>query len=158
MNKLFFLSVLLIMCFSCKHNKPDAITNIDKNKIKNQNLKIQDSANLNNTRWECAISDDCINKYEFKEKNKFIFHSCEMEDDYFGDYYFRNDTLFIDQKGSVNDDKLPENSTERAERKLYELIIEDNKLKQLYLNDWVNGKWVRSNFKFDNRYLYEKVD
>ncbi|WP_281235088.1 hypothetical protein [Flavobacterium gelatinilyticum] len=158
MNKLFFLSVLLSMCFSCINNKSEAITNVDKNKIKNQNLKRQDSVNLNNTRWECAISDDCVNKYEFKANNKFILHSCEMEDDYFGDYYFRNDTLFIDQKGSLNDNELPEGSTERAERKLYELIIVDNKLKHLYVSDWVKGKWVRSNFQFDNLYLYSKVD
>lgn len=112
---------------------------------------------LSGTRWECKIADGCINSYKFNSDSSFIFYSCEMEDEYFGNYYFKSDTLFIDQKGSVHDAELPEESTERTERKLYELVIKNNELKHLSVSDWLNGKWVKSDFKFDDSYLYKKV-
>ena len=113
---------------------------------------------LSDTKWEYKITNNCINFYEFNSDRSFRFYSCEMEDEYFGNYYFKRDTLFIDQKGSIYDAELPEESTERTERKLYELIMKDNKLKHLSFSDWINGKWIKSDFKFDDSYLYKKVN
>jgi len=113
---------------------------------------------LSETKWECKIADGCINFYKFKSDSSFVFYSCEMEDEYFGDYYFRNDTLFLDQKGSIYDKDLSKKSTERTERKLYELVIKDDKLKHLFMSNWIDDKWVKSDFKFNEAYSYKKVD
>lgn len=110
---------------------------------------------LSGTKWEYKIADGCTNSYKFNSDGSFIFYSCEMEDEYFGSYYFKRDTLFIDQKGIVYDAELPEESTER---KLYELVIKDNELKHLSVSDWVKEEWVKSDFKFDDSYLYKKVN
>tara|TARA_B100000795_G_scaffold254057_1_gene224660 strand:+ start:732 stop:929 length:198 start_codon:yes stop_codon:yes gene_type:complete len=64
----------------------------------------------------------------------------------------------LDEKGSIYDKNLPNESIHRAERKLYEKVIKDGKLKSLFVSDWVNGKWVKSDFKFDDAYSYKKVD
>jgi hypothetical protein len=123
-----------------------------------QNKQEKKSIILVGTKWECKITEGCTNFYEFKSDSSFIFYSCEMEDEYFGNYYLRGDTLILDQKGSIYDKDLPENSIHRTERKLYEVVIKDGKLKHLFLSDWVNGKWVKSDFKFDDSYLFKKVN
>lgn len=123
-----------------------------------QELKKEHTLVLAKTKWECKIAEGCINFYEFKSDSTFTFYSCEMEDEYFGDYYFKGDTLVLDQKGSIYDKDLHENSIHRAERKLYKVEIKDDKLKHLFMSDWINGKWVKSNFKFDDTYLYKKVN
>ncbi len=118
----------------------------------------QNIQELSKTKWECKIAEDCINFYEFNSDSTFIFYSCEMEDEYFGDYYFRGDTLFLDQKGSIYDKDLPKESIHRVARKLYKTVIEDDKLKHLFTSDWVNEKWVKSDFEFDDMYSYKKVN
>ena len=80
-----------------------------------------------------------------------------MEDEYFGDYYFEDGFLMLDEKGSIYDKDLPESSRHRAERKLYKVEIKDDKLVHLLMRDWNNGKWVRSDFEFDDAYIYMKV-
>ena len=123
-----------------------------------QEIKKENKLVLANTNWECQIAEDCTNLYEFKSDNSFAFYSCEMGNQYFGDYYFRGDTLLLDEKRSIYDERFPENSIHRAQRKLYEVVIKNGKLKHLFLSDWVNDKWVKSDFKFDDTYLYSKVD
>jgi hypothetical protein len=115
-------------------------------------VKREQTYKLEKTKWICKIADNCTNYYEFKTKNSFIFYSCEMEDEYFGNYYFKGDTLVIDQKGSVYDKDLPKESIHKTERKQYKLLIKDNKLKHLFMSDWVNEKWIKSDFKFDGSY------
>ena len=87
-----------------------------------------------------------------------MFYSCEMEDTYFGDYYFRGDTLNLDEKGSISDIELPENSIHRSGRHLYKALIKNKKLEHLTVSDYVNGKWVKSDFVFDKSYLYKQVN
>lgn len=123
-----------------------------------QELKKENTLVLSKTKWECKIAEGCINFYEFKSDSSFIFYSCEMEDEYFGDYYFRGDTLILDQKGSIYDEDFPKESSHRAERLLYEVVIKKDTLNHLFVSDWVNGKWVKSDFKFDDAYSYKKVD
>lgn len=169
MKKIVVLIMLVFIC-SCHNNeKNDIRKDVTVEKPKQQGIKNEtsieikkiDTVNeniLSGTRWECKIADGCINLYEFDSDSSFIFYSCEMEDEYFGNYYFKRDTLFINEKGSVYDTELPEESTERAERKLYELIVKDNTLKHLSVSNWENGKWIKSDFKFDDSYLYKKVN
>ena len=123
-----------------------------------QGIKEGNTLKLSKTKWECKIAEGCINFYEFKSNSSFIFYSCEMENEYFGDYYFRGDTLILDQKGSIYDKDLPEQSIHKAERKRYEAIIKDGKLKHLFVSDWINEEWIKSEFIFDDAYLYKKVD
>jgi hypothetical protein len=66
--------------------------------------------------------------------------------------------LILDSKGSIYDKDLPIESSHRVPRLLYKAVIKDNKLKHLSVSDWINGKWVKSNFKFDDAYSYKKVD
>ena len=128
----------------------------DQNK---QDLKKENILILSKTKWECKIAEGCVNYYEFKSDSNYIFYNCEMEGDiYFGDYYFRGDTLILDRKGSIYDKDLPKESIHRVARKLYKAVIEGDKLKHLSTSDWVNDKWIKSTFKFDNAYSYKKVD
>lgn len=122
------------------------------------NAQNRQNIELKGTKWECKIAEGCVNYYEFKTDSNYTFHSCEMEDIYFGNYYFRGDTLILDEKGSIYDKDLPENSIHRAGRRLYEKEIKDGKLKSLSVSDWVNGKWVKSDFKFDGSYVYKKIN
>lgn len=111
-------------------------------------------ADLNGTEWECKIAEDCTNTYKFITDSTFKFFSCEMEEEYFGDYYFKDGFLMLDEIESINDKNLPKTSPHRAERKLYKVVIEENKLKHLSMSNWINGKWVQSEFKFDENYIY----
>ncbi|MFD0975277.1 hypothetical protein [Salinimicrobium gaetbulicola] len=81
-----------------------------------------------------------------------------MQDEYFGNYYFEDGFLMLDEKGGIYDKDLPDSSIHRAERKLYKVEIKDDKLVHLFMSDWNNGKWVRSNFEFNEAYIYRKVN
>ena len=145
MRNLITIIIFLHLLISCNTRH--------KKEFKKENTLV-----LSNTKWECQIAENCINYYEFKSDSSYTFYSCEMEDEYFGNYYFKGDTLVLDEKGSIYDKDLPKESSHRSERLLYEKIIKDGKLKSLFVSDWVNGKWVKSDFKFDDAYSYKKVD
>lgn len=113
---------------------------------------------LTNTKWECIIAEGCINMYEFKSDSSFMFYSCEMEDSLFGNFYFKGDTLILDEKGSIYDNEYPENSIHRTGRKMYWVSINGNKFKHLKMSEWVNGKFEKSNFKFNDKYYYIKMN
>ena len=131
--------VFYILCLSCSAQSKERVR-------------------LEGTKWECKIAEGCINTYEFKTDSTFTFLSCEMQDEYFGDYYFEDGFLMLDQKGSIYDKDFPDSSRHRAERKLYKVEIKDDKLVHLFMKDWNNGKWIRSDFEFDDAYFYKKVE
>jgi hypothetical protein len=81
-----------------------------------------------------------------------------MEDEYFGYYYFKNGYLMIDQIGSINEQELFNSSEEATERKLYKVKITETKLKHLSMSYLINEKWILSDFKFDAKYIYKKID
>ena len=137
MNKLFSI-ILLLSFLSCRSQSERTINSIV------------------NTNWECKIAEGCINIYKFKSDNEFSFVSCEMEDVYYGKYYFVVDTLILEQLGSISDKELPEDSLHIAEKKLYKIDIKGNKLTHINMSNWVNGKWVKSDFKFDPNYIYKR--
>jgi len=140
MKKIIYIFILLstISCDSQSQNKTD------------------ESA-LFETQWEYKIADGCIDIYNFKSDSSFTFFSCEMQDDFFGSYYFTNDTLVIIQEGSKYDEVLSEESIHRAEKKRYKTTINGDKLNHLSVDDWQNGKWVSSSFKFDDNYVFIKT-
>lgn len=138
MRNFIVIFLCSILCLSCKGQ--------EKKRVE-----------LKGTKWECKIAEGCINIYEFKTDSTFTFSSCEMEDVYFGDYYFEAGFLMLDQKGSIYDENLPDSSIHRTERKLYKVDIRRDKLKHLSMSDWINGKWVHSDFKFDESYFYQKM-
>lgn len=111
---------------------------------------------LQNTKWKNIIADDCINIYEFKSDSSYTFFSCEMQDDFFGTYYLENDTLIIIQEGSKYDETLPKESIHRAERKKYKVLVKRDRLTHISMSDWINNKWVKSDFKFDEGYYFTK--
>lgn len=118
---------------------------------------VKQSTALVGTKWKCEIAEGCVNFYEFTTDSTFTFFSCEMEDQYFGNYYFEDGVLMLEQKGSVYDRYLPESSAHRAESKLYKVDVTGDKLKHISMSDWINGKWVESDFKFDENYTYQKT-
>jgi len=136
MRKLIII-LLVLFCTSCNAQKKEKIE-------------------LKGTKWKCKIAEGCTNTYEFTTDSTFTFLSCEMEDEYFGDYYFKDGFLMLDQKGSIYDEDFPNSSKHNAERKLYKIKIDKNELKHLSVSDWINEKWVESDFKFDDTYLYKK--
>ena len=123
-----------------------------------QELKRESILNLSKTKWECKIAEGCVNYYKFKPDSSYIFYSCEMEDEYFGNYNFKGDTLILDEKGSIYDKDLPEKSDCRAKRMLYKTVIKNDELLFISVSDWINGEWVKSDFKFNDAYSYKKVD
>ena len=135
--KKFIVLLYIIIFFSCK-------------------IIVKQKLELKGTKWECKIADSCINSYEFITSKNFRFISCEMQDEYYGEYYFVNSFLMIDEKVNIfNKDSL-NNTIENTERKLYKVKIKGNKLKHLSMKYWLNGKWVNSNFKFKEIYVYQK--
>ena len=137
--RIYLILLWSVFCFSCNAQ--------EKQKVK-----------LKGTKWECKIAEGCINSYEFKTDSTFIFLSCEMEDEYFGDYYFKDGFLILDQKRSIYYEDLSDSCLHQKERKMYKVEIKEDKLKHLLMSDWVNGKWIQSGFKFDDSYLYKKVE
>ncbi len=129
-----------------------------KDNTSNVNVDEMQVYSLENTKWECKIDEGCVNMYEFKADSSFLFYSCEMEDTLFGEYYFKKDTLILDEKGSIYDKNYPENSIHRIGRKMYWVSINGNKLSHLKMSEWVNDKFEKSNFKFDSKYYYNKVE
>ncbi len=145
MRNLTVILLCSILCVSCDAQKK-------------QDIKKENKVMLLNTKWESKIAEGCTNIYEFSSDSYFTFVSCEMEDEFFGNYYFSGDTLMLDQKGSIYDKILPNDSIHKVKRKLYKVEIKEDKFKFLLMSDWVDGKWVKSNFKFDDAYSYKKVN
>lgn len=42
-------------------------------------------------------------------------------------------------------------------RNLHRVDIKGQEFKHLSMSDWVNDKWVQSDFKFDESYVYRKM-
>ncbi|MDM1046614.1 hypothetical protein HX004_08395 [Myroides sp. 1354] len=106
---------------------------------------------LEGTKWQCVIEENCVNQYRFVTVDTFEFYSCEMEETYYGTYYFEDNFLMIYEKGSY------EESDDYYEQKLFKTVIEDNYLKHLTLNYLEKGKWVKSKFVLEDKYKYYKV-
>ena len=138
MRNLVAILFCSILCLSCNAQRKERVA-------------------LKGTKWECQIAEGCINIYEFETDSTFTFLSCEIQDEYFGDYYFQDGFLMLDRKGSIYDENFPESSRHRAKRKLYKVEVKDDKLKHLFMSEWNNGKWRRSDFEFDDAYIYRKV-
>lgn len=147
---LFSIFAVSILC-SCGQSKTA------KDNIPIGNVDEMQISSLANTKWECKIAEGCVNVYEFKIDSSFLFYSCEMEDSLFGEYYFKGDTLILDEKGSIYDEKYPEGSIHRIGRKMYWVNISEDKLRHLKMSEWINGKFEKSDFKFNDDYLYSKV-
>jgi hypothetical protein len=152
MKYLFF--VIIIASFFCSCGQRET----SKKYISNGNIDKITTHSLANTKWECKIAEGRINVYEFKPDSSFLFYSCEMEDSLFGNYYFKGDTLILDEKGSIYDNELPKDSNQRAERKMYWLSINGNKLRHLKMSNWINGRFEKSDFEFDSIYYYIKTE
>ena len=150
MKHILYLILTVSLFYSCRQSKSTNENTSYENVDEIQNPL------LVNTKWECKIAEGCVNVYEFKSDSSFLFYSCEMEDSLFGDYYFKEDTLILDEKGSIYDDEYPEGSIHRVGRKMYWVNINGDKLKHLKMSEWINGKFEKSDFKFDN-YYYNKI-
>lgn len=135
MNNFVLTLVCSILCFPCYAQRKERVA-------------------LKGTKWECEIAEDCVNIYEFKTDSTFTFLDCEMGDEYFGEYYFEDGFLMLVKNGSIHDDNFPESSRHRTERKLYKVELKDDKLKHLFVSDWVSDKWIRSDLEFNDAYIY----
>ena len=111
---------------------------------------------LTNTKWEYKVADNCTNYYYFKNANSFIFYSCEQQDIFFGNYFQSKDSFLLDDIGSVSDTIFNKNSCHKFERRHYKIIIKNNMMRHIYLEELKNGKWEKSNWKFDKDYIYRK--
>ena len=144
MKYLFFIfSIILVI--GCNYPKTS--------KCIRSNLTQLENIPLAETKWQCKIAEGCINVYEFKIDGNYKFYSCEMEDSFYGSYFFIQDTLILDEKGNTNhvsDEKY------NVSRKRYYAVIKDCKLTHLKMYEFFNGKFVLSNFKFDEKYYYTK--
>lgn len=135
MIRYLIILISFIFCLSCK-------------------AYLKQKNELTGTVWECKIAEHCINTYMFLTDSTYKFLSCEMDDEYSGDYFFKGGFLMLDEKESVYDKNFPEPSMHRSDRKLYKMVIEKDKLKHLSMSNWVNDKWVQSDFKFDENNIY----
>lgn len=144
MKKDILLILITLLSLSCKHisEKKEITDDNLKPKVKN----LEKINNLKGTKWVYKIADDCINFYEFINKNTFKFYSCEMEDEYDGVYYIKNDTLYTEEISLNDNNKIR-----------YLLIQTKGKLKYIKRYSFSKNhlKWVEDNFLFDD-ILFEK--
>ena len=118
---------------------------------------ISQKVDLVNTRWVYKY-DNCQDYLEFKKDKKYLSFSCETNKTVYGSYYFDDGFLILEQKKGEFDDDFPENSRHKTEHLKFKLQLKNGKLK--YIERWEldkNNKWVKSNFKFDDDYLLEKI-
>jgi hypothetical protein len=155
MSKTSLLLLLsIVFVFSCSQKK----TSKQERSIEKSISKIQLSTFVN-TMWEFKVADGCISTYNFNPDGESIFYSCELEDKYYGKYYVNNDTLYIHNYITESDSLLPKESEHRSQEARYKLILIDGKLN--HIERWIyskaDGLWEKDNFKFDEKYTFERV-
>lgn len=143
--KFFFLTFSIVLFSACNQFKTD--------KSDKLNIVAPLKLSLAGTKWQCKITEDCINVYEFKINNNYRFYSCEMEDTFYGSYFFKQDTLILDEIGSIYDTPKDEH---KITRKKYYVVIKNGRLSHLKMYEWFNDKFELSNFKFDQNIYYTK--
>ena len=143
--KFFFLIFSIVLVSNCNQLKT--------NKSTKTNIAVPIKLSLAGTEWQCKITEDCINVYEFKINSSYKFYSCEMEDTFYGSYFFKQDTLILHEMGSIDD--IP-NDEHKTTKKKYYAVIKNDKLSHLKMYEWFNNKFELSNFKFDENYFYTK--
>lgn len=120
---------------------------------------IYDAQNINlvNTKW-IFIFNDCQDFIEFSRK-EYKLYSCETEDTTYGNYFHRDNEVILDQLQGSFDEDFPKDDPHRTQREKYKLIITGNKMH--YVEKWdlnIWGKWEKSDFKFSEEYVFEKVE
>lgn len=143
--KFFFLTFSIVLFSACNQFKTERS---DKSNIEFP-LKLP----LAGTKWQCKITEGCINVYEFKINNNYRFYSCEMEDTFYGRYFFKQDTLILDEMGSIYDTPKDEH---KITKKKYYAVIKNGKLSHLRMYNRFNNNFELSNFKFDENIYYTK--
>ena len=108
---------------------------------------------LEGTRWEYVFqgTDPLLKDFiEFKEGNKYVFHSAEIDMTYMGVYFFQDDILNMIEVSPLEGNLKYTPSHEKA-------VIEEGKLRFISFEDAINGKWKKRDYIVPNAYYFTKV-
>ena len=116
---------------------------------------VKQNANLQNTKWSYNF-EGSSDYFEFKENAKYNYYSCELNELFYGTYTVEGDTINIVQLGSEFDTSFKEGSRHRVPKEKYKLFVKNNTITHLEKWEFKDEKWYKSNFKFDENYIFEK--
>ena len=113
--------------------------------------------NLSNSRWTARIENCCLNYYEFKKHNSYIFYSGERDEYYPGVYSIKNDTLFLREFYSDENDPFELLNNEVK----FVALLNGNSFQILYKEDQIctkegHIKW--SETILDKKPIYQIVN
>ena len=132
-------------------------TDISKiNIFKTKKVEPLTYADIFNTKWNYSFDKENSDIYHFKSDTTYSFFSSELRENFFGEFKIVNDTIFIYQEQGEYDDEFAKNSRHRTKKEIYALEIINGKLKHLNKKTLVEGFWKKSDFKFEENYLFRK--
>ena len=116
---------------------------------------------LEESKWQCKIAEDCIDYLQFLSDSFFVSYSCEADFKSYGKYYVKNDTLFIYEYAYDIDSILSESDGYYGLGKsMYKVVFKSSRLK--YVEKWSfseeKNSWINDKFVFSDDYLFEKID
>jgi len=117
------------------------------------------SQQLSNTKWTYNSGfKDYKDYYEFIDGKRYKFYSCETGNIFVGNYHIMGDTVIIEQLSGEYDKGFPDNSIHRSPRVKLKLIIIDDQMRPVVRSEFKGGKWLKSDFKFDSNYVFNKEE
>lgn len=91
-------------------------------------LSCTSASQLSKTRWECKISETCLNYIIFENDSSVNLYNCEVDEIVYGRYFMKNDTLFIQTQKGQYDDEFKEGSRHKHEAYSFYLLLREDKI------------------------------
>lgn len=118
MKNIVFL-VISIMTFSCFQAQQNGNNKIE---IEIKEIPEKKDLEIENTKWEYLVSQDCINYIKFLTNDSIIIYYCEPDEKIFGTYFISNDSIIINTLKSEYDDDFPIDSSHRYEKSTFNMV------------------------------------
>jgi len=119
----------------------------------------QELPSLVNTKWEYKVAEGCISYIAFKADSTYEDYNCEMDYPFSGKYKVKNDTIYLieidlaSNVPSVNE----KNNYKKVIKSRTKGILKDEGLKFFDREDFIDGKWVKPDYKPTQEIFYKKV-
>ncbi len=116
---------------------------------------IQEQQNpLANTRWEYTVAEGCVNYFFFKADGTYENYCCEMDYPFSGTYEQKGNTIFFIEIDLASN--LPV-ETKKIVKNRMKARIKKDKLRFFDQEDFIDGKWIKSDGKTIWKIFYIKV-
>ena len=120
---------------------------------------------LENTTWVHFFNECCADTIIFYDAQHFYSFYCELEDIDLGNYYYVGDTLKMERTGGMVERsfkelkqiEITEYDWPKSETVLYDLVIENGKLRFVNLYQWKDSSYKKSDWVFDSTYVFRQI-